>query len=84
MQAADEDEVMFWDYGNPSAGGSSAAKQNGSTASAGQRSNGSAGGSSGSGSAKEKQASASRQQSKPAEDEPFAGTPMSPEFEVRQ
>lgn len=75
--------MMFWDYGNPATGGTSM-KQNGSATASGQRTNGSAAGSAGSGAAKEKQQpSVSRQPSKPAEDEPFSGTPMSPEFEVR-
>ena len=75
---------MFWDYGNPASSGA-AAKPNGSAAAAhGQRVNGAQGASAGSGVGREKQdSSASRQRSKPADDEPFSGTPMSPEFEVR-
>ncbi len=83
LQASDEDDVMFWDYGNP-AGSGAAQKPNGSAAVPAQRVNGVAGGPAGSGAGKDKQgSSASHQQSKPAKDEPFSGTPMSPEFEVR-
>lgn len=75
---------MFWDYGNP-AGSGTAAKLNGNAAAPGQGVNGTAGGSAASGTGKDKQGSAaSRQKSKPAEEEPFSGTPMSPEFEVRR
>lgn len=80
-QAAADDETMFWDYGGPRG---SPAKANGAAAAApGQKINGTGS----SGSAKDKQASrgsaGGAQQGKSAEEEPFAGTPMSPEFEVR-
>lgn len=75
LQDADEDEAMFWDYGNDHT------KHNGKA----QPANGAAAGAAAKRDSKQGSASSAAQQGSRGseEDQPFAGVPMSPAFEVR-